>query len=63
MNDIINKQKRDNKGRFLTIPGKRRYSIKDIEKAFLAGLNAQSVLNWQPPSKKYAKYIRENDIS
>lgn len=62
MNDITNKQKRDKKGRFLPVAGKKHYTIKDIEKAFLAGLNAQSVLSWQAPSMKLAKYLRDNDI-
>lgn len=61
MNDI-NKQKRDSKGRFLPVSGKKMYSIKDIEKAFLAGLAAQSVLNWQAPSQKLKKYIIDNNI-
>lgn len=56
-------QKRDNKGRFLPVPGKKRYSVKDIEKAFLAGLAAQSVLMWQPQSQKLAKYVRDNNIT
>jgi hypothetical protein len=62
MNDKI-KQKRDAKGRFLTVPGTKRYTIKDIERAYLAGLAAQSYLTFQAPSQKVAKYIRENNIT
>ena len=57
-----NKQKRDSKGHFLPIPGKKRYTIKDIEKAFLAGLAAQSYLTFQAPSQKLARYIKDNEI-
>jgi hypothetical protein len=63
MNDINNKQKRDAKGRFLPMSGKKHYTIKDIEKAFLAGLAAQSALMWQPQSQKLAKYIKENNVT
>lgn len=46
--NINNKQKRDTKtGHFQRVPGVKRYTVKDIEKAYLAGLSAQSVLSWQ----------------
>lgn len=61
MNELI-KQQRDSKGHFLPVPGAKRYTIKDIERAFLAGVAAQSYLTFQAPSQKLARYIKDNEI-
>jgi hypothetical protein len=61
-NDNWKKQQRDKLGRFLSYDGTRnqKYIRSDIEKAFLAGLNAK-VSSWRLPSQIVAAYMRSLD--
>lgn len=52
---------RDKKGRFVAYKiGARRYAAKDIQEAFMAGLNNQD--RFQLPSKKAELYLKSKNI-
>lgn len=58
----MKKQPRDKKGRFLSWDGtqNKKYTIKDLERAFLDGL--ASTGGFYAPSKKWEFYKRDKNL-
>lgn len=57
----MNKKPRDKLGRFVKIPGTKRYNVNDIDAAFFAGLNAAYGVIL-PPARRLALYKSQKEI-
>ncbi len=52
---------RDKLGRFVKVPGTKRYNVKDIDAAFLAGMQAAYGVIL-PPARRLEMYKSSKDI-